>query len=129
MFNQLTYSLKDSLPVDWEEIESNEQIDELVEESFQHPIVIFKHSMRCGISAMAQYQLEGSWKFSPNELKMYVVDVIGNRSVSQQIAHKFQVVHQSPQILIISAGEVLYHTSHHNISVDVIEQAISSQTP
>lgn len=124
LMNRLFDSTDTGLPFDWQNLNSLEQIDEIKKQSEDKPVVIFKHSTRCGISHMAQHNLEGRWDFQPEELHFYYLDLIRNRPVSNAVAETFDVRHQSPQILIIRNGEVDYHTSHHLISVETIRKQI-----
>jgi len=117
----------ESLEHDWKELTDTEQIKDLIEESRRKPVVIFKHSIRCGTSAMVKWQLEKQWDFQPDELDFYYLDLIRHRTVSDAVAYSFDVVHQSPQVIIVHKGKAIYHTSHHMISLLGIRQAISGQ--
>ena len=109
---------------DWKVLEKAEQLDEIKQLSFDHPVVIFKHSVSCGISAMAKHKLESSWDFPADALHFFYLDLLANRSVSNLVAETFGVVHQSPQILVIRNGEAVYDTSHHMVSTEAIKKAI-----
>lgn len=117
----LNSQLKDT-PAYWSSITDTNQLDELVEESKTQPVVIFKHSTRCGISYNIKHNLEGSWDFEETDLKFYYLDLLAYRPISNQIASKFGVTHQSPQIIMLKDGQVVYHTSHHMISTKAIRQ-------
>ncbi|MEO1515228.1 MAG: bacillithiol system redox-active protein YtxJ [Bacteroidota bacterium] len=101
----------------WKVLDSLEQLSQLVEDSHQKPIAIFKHSVTCGISAMSKYQLESDWDFREEELDFYYLDLLSNRNISNQVADELGVVHQSPQVILLKDGEVVYHASHHAIGV------------
>lgn len=108
----------------WEVVSSTEQFEEALDRSYRQPVVIFKHSIRCGISAMAKHQLERDWDLEEGEAKMYYLDLINHRQISNLIAEKLGVVHQSPQIILLKNGQATYHTSHHMISVAALKQAL-----
>lgn len=112
----------------WESLTKLDQVDKLAELSFEKPVVVFKHSIRCGTSAMAKWQLEKDWDFREGELHFFYLDLIRFREVSNEIARRFGVIHQSPQIIVLHKGEVTYHTSHHMISVPGIRSAIMAPT-
>ena len=112
------------LPMNWKVLEDEPQIDSLVETSFQKPVVVFKHSIHCGISAMTKHQLEDNWDFSTEELDFYYLDLINRRSVSNLVASRFGVVHQSPQIILIHQGQAVYNESHHMISIKALREAL-----
>lgn len=102
--------------VNWVILDKENQLDTIIDESENLPIAIFKHSTRCSISTMAKSRLERDWDMSSEEVKTYYLDLLTYRSVSNAIAIKFGVEHQSPQILLIKKGEVIYHASHSGIS-------------
>lgn len=110
--------------MNWITLTSAEQITELRERSYQRPQVIFKHSTRCSISSMALNRLERSG--APAEADFYYLDLIAYRNISQQIAHDFQVHHESPQVLVIKNGECTYDESHYGISMDELTEQISA---
>jgi len=87
--------------------------------------VIFKHSTRCSVSMMAKKRFEHDWDAIPEGTSVYFLDLISNREVSNAIAQKFSVHHESPQLLLIKNGECIYETSHGEISAeDLAEQIV-----
>jgi bacillithiol system protein YtxJ len=100
----------------WTQLQTIEQLELIKNNSFNNPVVIFKHSTRCSISSMALSRLERNWNpAQTGNLEMYFLDLISYRSVSNAIAEKFSVTHESPQLLLIKNGEVIYHASHNEI--------------
>lgn len=107
--------------MEWKLLTAFEQIDHIINESFSKPIVIFKHSTRCSISHMAKARLER--ESPPPNIDFYYLDLINYRDISNQLASKFSVHHESPQILLISKGECVYDESHSGIDMnDIIDQ-------
>ena len=104
----------------WNTLATEAQLNELREASFQKPQLIFKHSVRCGTSAHVRYYLEESATELMGPLDLHYLDLIRYRSVSNEIAHQFQVPHQSPQVLVVKNGEVVYHASHLSIRPELI---------
>ncbi len=84
--------------------------------SFQEPILIFKHSTRCSISSLALNRIEYSKEGERFINNCYYLDLLKHRDLSNLIADDFQVIHASPQILVIKNGKCIYNTSHNNIS-------------
>jgi bacillithiol system protein YtxJ len=108
--------------MNWEHITEEAQIENIIEQSRQQPVVIFKHSTRCSISSMAKNRLERV--AAPENITFYFLDLIRYRSVSNKIAEVFQVYHESPQVLLIKDGECVYDESHGGIDMaDISEQA------
>lgn len=114
----------DLLP-SWHVLDQSVHLEQLAELSNEKPVVIFKHSIRCGISSMVKEQLENDWNFQKDDLVFYYLDLINERPISNAIAERFNVLHQSPQIIILKNGESIYDTSHHNVSVRAIRNALS----
>lgn len=100
----------------WRALESEEQLNEIQEHSFDHPVVIFKHSTRCSISSVVKSRLERS--AGPEGMEFYYLDLIRYRSVSNRIADLYKVEHESPQVLVIRNGECIYDESHYAISME-----------
>lgn len=114
------------VPNDWHVIETELQLQAAIDESFEKPVVLFKHSVTCGISGSAKYSLEQAWDFSKEELSFYYLDLLAFRPISNKIAENLGVVHQSPQVILVKNGKAVFDTSHHAISVQAIRQAMSS---
>lgn len=123
--SQLNAAQQAGIHTSWKQLNSIEQISELIATSYEKPVLIFKHSIRCGTSVMIKHQLETNWSFSTEELEVYYLDLINYRSISSKVAETFGVVHQSPQIIIIKDGEATFNTSHLMINTNAIRKAIS----
>ncbi len=100
----------------WIALESEEQLNAIQEQSFDRPVVIFKHSTRCSISSMAKSRLERSDE--PEGMDFYYLDLIRYRGVSNRIAELYKVTHESPQVLLIRNGECIYDASHSEIRME-----------
>jgi len=108
--------------MNWIKLTDESQIDTIIEESKHQPVVIFKHSTRCGTSDLAKMRLEKSK--TPDNIKFYYLDLIRYRPVSNKVASVFDVWHESPQILLIRNGECTYDESHIGITMEeIVEQA------
>ncbi|MEX2336249.1 MAG: bacillithiol system redox-active protein YtxJ [Fulvivirga sp.] len=110
--------------MNWIEITDNTDLNALKETSNAKPVMVFKHSTRCSVSSMVLNRLERSWSTEEAmDIQPYYLDLIRNRELSNRIAEVFEVQHQSPQVLIIRDGKVVYNNSHTNISFDNIKAA------
>jgi len=96
------------------------QIEEIIALSEQMPVVIFKHSTRCSISRMALKNFENEYDLGEN-VAAYFLDLISFREVSNEIASRFNVVHQSPQLLLIVGGKSVYDVSHSSIDAQELK--------
>ncbi|MEI6408574.1 MAG: bacillithiol system redox-active protein YtxJ [Bacteroidota bacterium] len=112
--------------MNWNEINDIEGIDRLKSRSYEVPCLLFKHSTRCEISAIAKYRLESDWSFAPQTLEACFLDLIRHRDVSNFVADTFQVHHESPQVLLIVNGECIYDASHLDIRADEIAEALGT---
>ena len=103
--------------INWHILDNTAQLDAIVELSYTTPCLIFKHSTTCSISAMAKARLEKSWHFEASQMTPYYLDLLRFRPISTEIAARFGVFHESPQVLLIRNGECTYDASHLDISV------------
>jgi bacillithiol system protein YtxJ len=114
--------------MNWNKIKSIAELEEATKQSENEKIILFKHSTRCSVSSMALNRLERSWKDSETAgLKPYFLDLIAHRDISSEIANKFDVRHESPQVLVIENGECIYHNSHMGISYKELKQFAGSK--
>ena len=103
-----------SLP--WIPINAEGQLQEIKERSRIRPQFIFKHSTTCGISRMVINQFTDAYSFTENDVDLYYLDLLNYREVSNEVGYKFQVLHQSPQLLVIKNGVAVAHESHGAIN-------------
>lgn len=106
---------KEEKLVPWINLNSLSQLDEIEEKSKTKTQVIFKHSTRCGISRMVMNQFVDAYDVDAN-LDLYYLDLLSYRDVSNEVSYKFQVMHQSPQLLIIKNGLTVVDESHGAIN-------------
>ncbi|MEC7263430.1 MAG: bacillithiol system redox-active protein YtxJ [Bacteroidota bacterium] len=99
----------------WNELNDMAQLDMILEKSNQRAQVIYKHSSTCGISSMVLNMFTNSYDLE-TDCDLYFLTIQYHRDISNEIAHKFGVRHESPQLLIIKNGEVTFHTSHGAIA-------------
>ncbi|TRZ45175.1 bacillithiol system redox-active protein YtxJ [Robertkochia solimangrovi] len=109
---------------EWIPLEDIGQLQSLKEISENTPVIIFKHSTRCGISAMVKNRFERDFDFPVGELQCYFLDIIRNRDISNTIASEFGIPHESPQLLLIKKSSAIYDASHGGISVKAIHKVL-----
>ncbi len=108
--------------IPWKRLTRIEQLDEIVEASKQKPVAIFKHSTTCGISRMVLRNFENNYSIPEGKISLYYLDLRAFREVSNETGYRFQVIHESPQLLVIKNGVAVYHASHHNIHAADLER-------
>ena len=109
--------------INWEKLTDLDQLAEIMFNSNDNPGVIFKHSTRCSISRMALKQFENEFALQ-DKVTPYFLDLLNYREISNEIANRFQVQHQSPQILVIKDGKSVYDASHSDIDASVLEEVV-----
>lgn len=109
--------------MEWRQMTDLGQLNEIIQISHDKPVVIFKHSMRCSISRMALKQFEKDFNLEET-VHPYFLDLLNYRDISNEIAVKFNVQHQSPQMILIKNGSAVYDSSHENISVEDLKNRI-----
>jgi bacillithiol system protein YtxJ len=105
--------------MNWIPLTTESQLAEIKEASVEKPVVIFKHSTRCSISAVAKSRLERAHE--PENISFYYLDLLSFRNLSNKIADEFSVEHESPQVLMIRNGECVYDESHGGIRMEELE--------
>ncbi|GGF00470.1 bacillithiol system redox-active protein YtxJ [Hymenobacter cavernae] len=113
--------------IPWQPLTQAEQLTDIVRESHEQPVLIFKHSTSCSISAAAKSKLERQWADAGLEnAKIYYLDLLRYRPISAQVAEQFGVRHESPQLLLIQDGECRYDASHMGIRLSDVKTAVNS---
>jgi bacillithiol system protein YtxJ len=102
----------------WKELRSESDWQNAVERSCELPVVIFKHSTRCSVSAMAKRNVESSWEFGEEQAEAYFLDLLAHRDVSSRIADDTGIRHESPQIILLMNKSAVYNASHNYIDTD-----------
>jgi bacillithiol system protein YtxJ len=100
----------------WIALSSIGQLEEIKKKSSTKTQVIFKHSTRCGISRMVMNQFIDSYALNEDIIDLYYLDLLNYREVSDEVGYKFQVIHESPQLLVIKNGMTVAHASHSGIN-------------
>ncbi|MFD2727506.1 bacillithiol system redox-active protein YtxJ [Hyunsoonleella rubra] len=114
LFGEKTEREEKVLP--WIPLNDAGQIDYIRQKSGITAQVIFKHSTRCGISSMVQRQFIKDYNFGEKELDLYYLDILSYRNISDLVAEKFQLMHESPQLLVVKNGELVAHASHGQVN-------------
>lgn len=97
------------------EINTTEQLDGLFEQSNEKPVVLFKHSLTCPISAGVYQDVSNA------DADINIVIMQKARNVSDEIAARTGVRHESPQAIILKDGKVVYHAAHYDVTAEDVE--------
>lgn len=107
--------------VPWSELRSMDDLEEAVEASEEKPVAILKHSTRCGISRMVLRKFEEDFDLEEDKVKLYFLDLLSHRDISNEIASRFGVPHESPQLIVIKNGKAVYDASHNEIEASKLK--------
>lgn len=107
---------KEEKVLPWLPLTTEAQLETIEDRSKTKTQVVFKHSTRCGISSMVMNQFVANYDLTAEDLDLYYLDLLNYRSVSNEVGYKFQVLHESPQLLVIKNGVVVAHESHGAIN-------------
>ena len=110
--------------MNWIPLTNQIQLNELIAATNNKPALIFKHSTRCGISRMALKNFEKAYNLPENEIDTYYLDLLNFRDISSDISSKLNVLHQSPQLLVIKNEVVIHHSSHSDIDTTTLKDII-----
>lgn len=112
--------------MNWNRLEKVEDLNDVTTLSEEKPVILFKHSTRCSISAATLNRLERNWNESEmKNAEIFYLDLIRHRDVSNEIAAKFGVPHQSPQVLVIKNGETIHDASHFGIDYQSLNKVVN----
>ena len=112
--------------MNWNQLQTTEQLDEIVSTSKDQAVIIFKHSTTCPISTTALSRFERAWQDEVGA-KPFLLDLKRYREVSNNVAEKFNVEHESPQLLLIKDGKTVYHESHFGINFGELSEYLKQQ--
>jgi len=99
-------------------LESLEILDTLFEQSRTRAIILFKHSTSCGISAGVYREMKEI------NADVHIVILQTDRPVSDAIAERTGIRHESPQAFVLKGGKSVYHASHYDITADDISATL-----
>ncbi len=109
--------------INWKILSSISDLEEADKISSGKDVMLFKHSTTCSISHMAKMRLESAWNLE-EKLEPYYLDLKAFRYISDTISEKYNVHHESPQIIILRKGECIYDASHFDITIEEINETL-----
>jgi len=126
IFNKLfksTPSKKEKI-LPWIPLNDMQQLQHIIEKSKVKPQAIFKHSTRCGISRMVMNQFISMYSLTEHDLDLYYLDLLSYRTISDEVGHKFMIMHESPQLIVIKNGKAVAYASHGGVNTIVLQDFI-----
>jgi len=110
--------------VQWTDITDVSQLDALEAESQSIPVVVFKYSTRCNLSTFTLKKFEKKFDFEAGEAKPYFLDLRAFRDISDEIATRYGIAHESPQIILIKQGRAVYYANHEHIKFENLKRRV-----
>lgn len=106
------------------ELQSIEEFNQALQESFKRPVLLFKHSLTCPISSRAFYELQSFLKKPDPNISYRLIKIQNAYQVSNEIASRLQLEHESPQAILVRDGREVWNASHSEITKSSLEEAI-----
>src|SRR5690625_4194901 len=103
-----------------------DDLNEVWDASEEKPVLLFKQSTTCPISANAFSEFNDFLNNNDSDIDAFYVKVRETRPVSNQIADDLGVQHQSPQIFVVKNKQAVWNASHNKITVDSIKEALAN---
>jgi len=100
------------------EFKTIEELEAIDQASYDTPQIIYKNSTTCGLCDIMWEEVK------KGNFEMNYLDLLQYRPVSNEVEQKYNVLHESPQVLIIRNGKCVYHTSHRRINATEIEKQL-----
>lgn len=109
-----------------ESLVSDAALEAALVESQHRPLLLFKHSATCGISAQAHEALVEWLAGQTDPAPVYMIDVRAQRPLSLAVAERFGIRHESPQVLLVDRGTVVWHASHFHVNAREVAAALAA---
>lgn len=107
-------------------ITSTEELAEMIKLSTEQPVLFFKHSTTCGISARAYDEFQRYLQTSASaQVRNCLIVVQSARAVSNELARLVGVTHESPQAILVQNGRAVWHESHLALKSQTLAAAVA----
>ena len=104
-------------------ITTSSSLEEIINKSFEKPVLVFKHSTACPISGIVYNRIQHTSDELAEKFDCYLLLVIENRNASNAIADMISTKHESPQVLLLKNGACVFNESHLMIKpLDLLEK-------
>ena len=103
-----------------------EDLDRLLAQTSDRPLLLFKHSLTCGTSAEALDELLDHIHHDKLDANYAIVTVQSHREISNAVAARLGIRHETPQALLIRDGRVIWSASHFRVTAAAVQSAIKS---
>jgi monothiol bacilliredoxin len=105
-----------------------QSLDAAIAESRERPVLLFKHSRYCGVSCEALDELQSHIEGRADGAVAYkMITVQTHRPVSDAIAQRLNLRHETPQAILLKDGKVVWNASHFRITATQLDQVLGAQ--
>jgi bacillithiol system protein YtxJ len=104
------------------EIDDRAALDNLLTDSKQRPVIVFKHSNACSISSRAYREMEKV------QADVNILVVQSARDVSRELANLTGIRHETPQVIVLRDGKAVWNASHFDVQAGAVAKALESHT-
>ena len=102
-----------------------QSVDAAIAESRERPVLLFKHSRYCGVSCEALDELQSHIDARAEGVVAYkMITVQTHRPVSDAIAQRLGLRHETPQVILLRDGKVVWNASHFRITATQLDQIV-----
>ena len=111
-------------PTTLESVRDVAHLEALIAGSSDRPLLLYKHSRSCGTSHEALDELHAHLAEAPRDARYAIVTVQGQRDLSDAVARRFQLRHETPQAILVRDGQMVWSASHFRVTSASIAHAI-----
>ena len=104
------------------EIDDRTTLDNLLTDSKQKPVIVFKHSNACSISSRAYREMEKV------EAEVNILVVQSAREISRELANLTGVRHETPQVIVLRDGKAVWNASHFDVQAVAVIEAVQTHS-
>jgi bacillithiol system protein YtxJ len=108
-------------------IDTIDALDAVLAGTTDRPALIFKHSLTCGTSAMAMEEMRELIADPPPDVGVWLVRIQAARAVSDAIETRLKIRHESPQVLLVHKGQVVWSATHFRVMAEAVRTALRTQ--
>lgn len=102
-------------------------LDAAIAESSDRPVLLFKHSRHCGVSCEALDELHSHIEGAPGDVAYKMITVQTHRPLSDAVAQRLGLRHETPQAILLRDGKIVWNASHFRITATQLDQALIPQ--
>jgi bacillithiol system protein YtxJ len=101
-----------------------QSLDAAIAESSERPVLLFKHSRYCGVSCEALDELQSHIEGASGGVAYKMITVQTHRPLSDAVAQRLGLRHETPQAILLRDGKVIWNASHFRITATHLDQSL-----